>query len=248
MLLSRLTLLLTIVFAGLAGSALEAAPPPEFVATYRVEKSGLAGRMIMTLRRDGSMWHFETHSEPIGILALFDRAYVTESTVLEQWGSMLRPVTYAFSAEKKPSKRDVASTFDWENGILKSSRGSTSRSTELQSGTFDRLSVLLEIAARLRAGVASMDIPVATQKGKILVRRFVREEEEEMIKVAGGKFKTARVRQLRGKSKRYLVSWFAADQHYLPVRMDQFRLDEHLVRAELINVEWHTEGTEKAAP
>jgi len=248
MLLSRLTVLLTIAFACLAGTALEAAPLPEFVATYRAEKSGLASRMIMTLRRDGSMWHFETRSEPVGILTLFDRAYITESSVLEQSGSLLRPVTYAFSAEKKPSKRDVASTFDWKNGILKSTRGSKSRSTELQSGTFDRLSVLLEIAARLRAGEVSMEIPVATQKGKILLRRFVREEEEEVIKVAAGKFKTARVRQLRGDSKRYLVSWFAADQHYLPVRMDQFRLDEHVVRAELIDVEWHTDGKEKAAP
>lgn len=248
MLSSRLTLLLTIAAASLIGGWAVAAPLPEFVATYRVERSGLAARLVMTLRRDGSLWRFESYSEPSGLLTLFDGAYVSELSVLEQQAAGLRPIEYEYNAKKTPSERDISSVFDWENGTLKSSRGNKSDSSaELQSGTFDRLSVLLAIVEQLRAGAVKMAIPVAS-KGRIRTRQFVHEKDEQ-IEVVAGSFKTVRVRELRGTSKRNTVSWFAPDEHYLPVRMDQFRKDKHIGRVELIEVQWRTEGeTSAAAP
>ncbi|MDH3714283.1 MAG: DUF3108 domain-containing protein [Gammaproteobacteria bacterium] len=245
MLSRRLPILLTIAAAVLSAGRVDASPLPEFVATYRVEKSGLSARIVMTLRRDGSFWRFESHSEPTGLLALFDRAYVSESSMLEQRAAGLRPIAYEYNAGKRPSKRDVASFFDWKNGTLKSNRGDELRSEELLNGTFDRLSVLLAIVAQLRAGAVDMEIPVA-HKGNIRTRRFVH-EEDELIKVVAGSFETARVRELRtGHSSRNTVSWFAPGEHYLPVRMDQYKEDKHVGRVELIEVRWQTKAAEKA--
>lgn len=231
--------ILSITFAALAlltGTATLASPLPEFSATYRVQKGALAAHMVMTLNRDGSLWRFESHSEPKGVLTLFDQAYVSELSVLEQQSAGLRPIAYKYSASKQPSDRDVSSRFDWENGTLDSVRGNKARSAELQTGTFDRLSVLLEIVAQLRAGAANMEIPVAS-KGKIRTRQFV-QEEKERIDVVAGSFETLRVRELRGTSKRNTVSWFAPGEHFLPVRMDQFRKDKRIGRVELIEVHW----------
>lgn len=237
---SRLALLLTVASVVLAAGTAGAQPTtPEFVATYRVEKSGMAARMIMTLRRDGELWRFESRSEPSGLLTLFDGAYISEYAVLEQRPAGFRPIAYEYNAEKKPSKRDVSSVFDWENGTLQSRRGDKARSAELQTGTFDRLSVLLAIMEKLRAGAETMTIPIAS-RGRIRIRQFV-QEDEERIEVVAGRFDTVRVRQLRGGSKRNLVSWFAPSMHWLPVRMDQFREGKHVGRVELIEVEWQAE-------
>lgn len=225
-------------------SGVSAAPLPEFDAVYSVEKSGMSARMVMTLRRDGIMWRFATRSEPRGLLSLFDAAYVRESSVLEQRAAGLRPVSYEYQAKKKPSERDVMSDFDWESGTLKSKRGSKPRDAELKSGTFDRLSVLLEIIAQLRTGAATMEIPVAS-RGRIRTRRYVNEEEEQ-IDVGERSFRTVRVRELRGKGKRHIVSWFAPTEHYLPVRMDQYRKDQHVVRVELVEVRWAGEDRQSA--
>ena len=233
---SRLIVLLAIVGIN---SVAQAAPLPEFSATYRIEKSGLAGRMVMKLQRDGELWRFESYSEPEGVLTLFDAAHVREISVLEQQASGLRPITYNYNAGKKPSERDVESVFDWTSGTLKSKRGSKSRNEDLEAGTFDRLSVLLAIVAQLRAGATRMQIPMAS-KGKVRTREYVL-EKEETIEVKAGSFKTVRVRQLRGKSKRHTVSWFAPDHHFLPIRTDQFRKDKHIGRAELIEVRWQAE-------
>ncbi|MDH3453188.1 MAG: DUF3108 domain-containing protein [Gammaproteobacteria bacterium] len=232
----RIIPLLITVLVGLLGGGAFAAPLPEFSATYRVEKGGMAARMVMTLRREGSLWRFESHSEPNGLLTLFDAAYVSETSMLEQQAAGLRPISYEFNAKKHPSDRDRSSVFDWENGTLKSTRGSKSRSADLQAGTFDRLSVLLEIVAQLRAGAKEMAIPVAS-KGKIRTRQFVL-EETELIEVVAGSFETVRVRELRGTSKRHTTSWFAPGEHYLPVRMDQFRKGKHVGRVELIEIRW----------
>lgn len=231
---------LIVLLAAVVGNISHAAPLPEFTATYRVEKSGLAGRMVMKLSRDGELWRFESYSKPEGLLTLFDGAYVSEISVLEQQASGLRPITYNYNAKKKPSDRDVESVFDWASGTIKSKRGSKSRDAELEAGTFDRLSVLLEIIAQLRAGATRMEIPVVS-RGKVRTREFI-QEEEETIKVRAGSFKTVRVRELRGTSKRHTVSWFAPDHHFLPIRTDQFRKDKHIGRAELIEVNWRVDA------
>lgn len=220
---------------GLAGVPADAAPPPEFTATYRIEKGSLSGRMIMTLRRDGRLWRLESRSEPSGILSMFDRAYITESSVLEERAEGLRPIAYRYTGGKKPSKRDVSSYFDWNDGELKSTRGADALTVDLHSGTFDNLSVILEVAAKLRSGPMDVEIPIAA-KGEIRASRFVR-EDEETVEVEAGSFKALRVQEFRGERKR-TVSWFAPGQHYLPVRIDRYRNGEREGGMELIAVEW----------
>jgi hypothetical protein len=72
-----------------------AEPLPLFSATYKVHYGILHGEMTLALRRgDGSGYVYETSLAPRGIVTMFRRGSIVETTSLEIEDNVLRPLDY----------------------------------------------------------------------------------------------------------------------------------------------------------
>jgi uncharacterized protein DUF3108 len=227
------------LFAGLACAAallLQTAPAAAqsltpFEASYAWSWHG-AEVAVSTLKLEpgqGDNWIYSSHSEPRGIGVLYPmRPRMRSEMRVSDQG--VQPLSYHATDGTSANQRGAEVSFDWQAGRATGSYQGVPVDLALKSGAQDDLSIQIALLLALRQG----KIPGAVS---LLDKNSLRDysyqrEGTETITTRLGKIETVVYASHHEGSPRTTRFWCAPSKGYLPMRVQQKRLD---------SVEWTME-------
>jgi hypothetical protein len=214
-------------------AAAAAAPPTEIEAQYIVTTNGgiTIGRATETFVRKGDTYSIRSQTRSDGALKAFlDDQFTVESTGrVDQEG--LKPFEYN-ERRAKDNKRDLKSTFNWNNNVMHTDLRGEPSDAWFPPGTQDRISVMYQFA-HLKEFGPTLEIPMADRR-KINVYKY-QLVAEGRITTPAGEFDTRHYRRVVTDPKDTRVDlWLAKDRYNFPVRVvfddpKGYKLEQSLV-------------------
>lgn len=215
-----------------------AAPPQAVSAAYRLTKMGQPfGNAVETFRRDANAYHIESVTSAVGIFALFVRGKIRLLSSGDVTAEGLRPLHFEYHRGDDPAKRIVAD-FDWEKHRTTQHYDGKSESTELLSGTQDRISLLYQFMFEPPRGTG---VELAMSNGRQVGRYFYKLVGEETINTPAGRFETVHLSKRSGEhanaQRDGTEIWLAKGRHYFPVRITVDEKDGGTLEQEVTSLE-----------
>jgi hypothetical protein len=213
-----------------------AAPPPAdaltpFEASYTWIWHG-AAIAVSTLKleqRQGDTWVYSSNSEPRGLGNLYPMRPKLQS-VLRVSEQGVQPLSYHATDGTAANQRGADVTFDWDAGHASGSYEGVKVDLALKSGVQDDLSMQIALLYALRQGRLPANLSMI-DKNSIRDYDYQR-EGAETIATKLGKIDTVVYASHHQGSPRVTRFWCAPSKGYVPVRVEQKRLD---------SVEWTME-------
>ena len=215
----------------LAASA--AAIPTEITAEYTLTNNGVEiGRVNETFRRKDDTYTIEsvTRSEGVLKLLLDDRITLESSGRVLAHG--LQPLRFG-QRRARDASRDIAATFDWENGVMHSRFRGEEKEVPLPKETQDRISMMYQFM-NLKAP-RSGEVVLAMANGRKVERYTYRLVDEPRIDTPAGAFETMHFKRVTSTPRESRAEVWLAKAHYnFPVRVvfddpDGLRLEQTLL-------------------
>lgn len=211
--------LLFAVAALLFAAGAFAAPLPAFTARYQLLKDGSPiGEATMTLSSAGDdTWTFITDSKGTSGLAAMLGINARETSTFRWKGDVPQGLSYDYSMDAafKHKQRNVR--FDWSsNTIVVNDKGE--HRFDAQPGTIERHTVVLAIAAGLKAGKHEFALPVAV-RDRIQSQQFA-VKGSGAISVPAGSYPDA-VQVVRTDKGSSFDGWFVPGKLPVPVEVSQ---------------------------
>ena len=186
--------------------------------------------------RAGDIWVYSSSSEPRGLGVLYPMRPVMQS-VLRVSAEGVRPLSYHATDGTSSNERGAELTFDWDAMRVTGVYESVPVDLPLQRGVQDDLSIQIALLVALRAGHAPGDLLLID---KNMVRRYsYSRENDETIATSLGPIQTAVYASHHEGSPRVTRFWCAPSKGFVPVRVQQKRID---------SVEWAMEIQSLEAP
>jgi hypothetical protein len=204
-----------LLLAPTAVSANPDCPAQTWPAQVELEFDARASRSIFALTGEGRLRFarrgdtYEMHSS-VSALGLFEARQQSVGVVK---GAELVPQHFTQSTSRRPPR---AVTLDWKAGEVRF--GGDVEPEAIQPHTQDRLSMVFQVAARVRAEprLAVLELPVASP-GHVSAYRFV-SHGIEPASVPAGAFDSIRLERRNEDNERFEI-WLAPGLCGLPVRM-----------------------------
>lgn len=219
---TRLRAGLTLIFLLLAACPAcfaDAAPLPDFSASYQLQQGGLriGTSTISLVNGPGHSYRYESLSTPAPLVSLMykDRLYESSRGTLN--GADLRPHEYQYERSGGDRERKVIVTFDWTAFTVRNHVEDSHWKMDIPPGTLDKLVSQLAMMLALRRGETDVTFDIA-DGGRLKVHRY-RVVGRENLEFPAGTFETVKVAKLRGTGKRETYIWCAPALNYLPVRI-----------------------------
>ncbi|HWG11571.1 MAG TPA: DUF3108 domain-containing protein [Rhodanobacteraceae bacterium] len=212
---TSLRTLSTVAILLFAGSAF-AAPLPAFTARYQLSKDGSPlGEATMTLAPAGdATWTFTTRSQGTEGLAALMSANVQENSTFRWKGDAPEGLSYDYSMDAAIKHTERHVRFDWSAGTIDvDDKGR--HQFPAQPGTMERHTVVLAIAAGLRDGKQSFDLPVAV-RDHVETQHYLVQGHENLT-VPAGTYDAAHVVRRDGNG---FEAWFTSKLP-VPVQVSQ---------------------------
>ncbi|MDP6436398.1 MAG: DUF3108 domain-containing protein [Gammaproteobacteria bacterium] len=204
---------------------------PGFQVTFDTRNRLLGAKVTLELRAADvpNEYIFTIEKRARGLAKAMSSGKGSESSRFALTGQGIRPLHY------RGDESDIL--FDWDEGIAQSTYKGDTASIALQPQLFDRLSADIFVMQRLRSGTvpAAFDI---VDRNKIRRYDLITLGEEE-IEVPAGTFSTVKLMRRRQGSSRSTHVWYAVDEDYLPVRIEQIKNGESsvaLIASELASI------------
>ncbi len=212
------SILLLLAAAGAAcATAQVTSAPREITSEYRITYSGLAiGRVNELFSRKGDTYSIHSVTRSEGAL----KVVLDEEITLESTGRIkaegLVPLTFGQRRAGKPD-RDIKASFDWRQGVMRSSYRGEQTEVPLPAHTQDRLSLMYQL---MSLGAARGErLSVSMSNGRKVEQYTYRLVDEERITTPAGDFDTLHyARVTSGKEARADV-WLAKERFNFPVRI-----------------------------
>lgn len=221
--------LLLATFACLAAAAV----PTEITAEYSLTNHGLEiGRVNESFRRKDDTYAIQSVTRSEGVLKLV----LDDQIVLESTGRVvahgLQPLRFG-QRRARDSSRDIAATFDWENGVMHSHFRGKDSDVPLPRETQDRISMMYQFMnlTAPREG----KVVLAMANGRKVEHYTYQLVDEPRIKTPAGEFDTWHFRRVTFTPKESRAEvWLAKAHHNFPVRVvfddpDGIRLEQVLL-------------------
>lgn len=180
--------------------------------TYRVsygDNGFVVGEAIQELRHNGSAYIVRSSAETTGIVRLFRRAKIVNTSMGEIVGGRLRP--QEFRVER--NDRIETAVFDWTSGIVSLSND---RQIALPAQTQDMLSMVCQLALMPIAKEA-VSIPVLTTK--TVERHDFEVLGETTIGTPLGDKRALHLRNRQPDGKQATEVWLGLEDARLPIRI-----------------------------
>ncbi|MEM7612543.1 MAG: DUF3108 domain-containing protein [Pseudomonadota bacterium] len=208
-------------------------PPPVYVATYTARASVGRGTTTMSLLPAGD-GQFRAYSETKarGLARLIRGEPILECSVFSvggdgQWYAQ----DYAF----RDGRKDADIAFDWETLVADVRYQSEQKTLSLEGMIGDRVLEQLQVSQLLRNDEQPGEFRII-DRGNLVTINYAALGVGE-TKTDYGTFETHQYRRSREGSKRSSLIWFAPALNWLPVRIEQYRLDKRQASAELKSLE-----------
>lgn len=216
-----------------AGAA--AQPVPLFSATYKVSYGILHGEMTLELRRDGDGYLYETSLTPRGIVTLFRRGSIIETTRLRIEEGAVRPLDYRSTDTIADPTRETVYLFDDPPGRVSGVYKKNAVDEPLQADGHNRISAHVAVMHAMNAGSTMTTIAVFD---RARWRDFKFEVlPSETVKTPAGRFDTVEIRYSSDKKNKSWSLHCAAALDYAPVMIVYREDDDIKSKAQLIAYE-----------
>jgi hypothetical protein len=206
----------------IACTPLQAAQIEPFEATYAWSWHG-ATVAVSTVRlehQSGDTWSYSSASQPRGLGFLYPMRPKTQS-ILRISDSGVQPLS--FRAEGGGADHDADVTFDWKDGRVRGTYEGTPVDMATTDDLQDDLSVQIAMIVALLRGKPPEMLPMI-DKNNVRDYRYAREGEES-IDTPLGRLDTVIYSSQHPGSPRITRFWCAPSQGYLPMRVEQKRID-----------------------
>lgn len=200
--------------------ALAAAPAeaaPHLVsAEYKVSMNGIPGaRVHESYVLKGDAYSIESRTVTEGIVKLLRDETLVHTSAGRLGAHGLEPSVFE-RRQANDRSRDVRTTFDWANGVMRSEYRGESGEVDLPAGTQDRLSMMYQFMHM----VPRESVEVLMSNGRKVERYTYRLMEEARLKTPAGEFDTLRYERVITEPKQGRAQvWLARDRHFFPVRV-----------------------------
>jgi hypothetical protein len=214
---------LWLALASVAGAA-QAGPPAQVEIEYTLSRDGSTmAEVTDRLEHAGGTYQLTETWRGRGMYALLGKAKRVSSGLLDARGP--RPTAYTDERSGRDTQRV---SFDWKaNTITRRYKGKTSTEA-VPADTQDRLSFLFKLMF-VAQEARSASFHVADGRG--MSHHTYHAGGRERIGTPAGEFDAVKVTRTNGSGDKAEI-WFAADRHYLPVRIVVMEKDgtryEHL--------------------
>jgi Protein of unknown function (DUF3108) len=186
--------------------------------------------------RAGDIWVYSSSSEPRGLGVLYPLRPAMQS-VLRVTGQGVRPLSYHATDGTTANERGAEVSFDWDLLRAKGVYEGVPVDLPLKSGVQDDLSIQIALLVALRQGRAPGDLLLIDKNS---IRQYsYRREDDETITTKLGQIQTTVYASHHEGSPRVTRFWCAPSKGFVPVRVEQKRLD---------SVEWTMEIESLDAP
>jgi hypothetical protein len=196
-------------------------------------KGFVVGQAVATWHLDDKTYAIRNAAETVGLVSLFKRAKVTQTSEGRVSAAGLVPQDYLLVRDD-PSKVAEAVHFDWTERKVTSLREGRQKETELLDGSHDLLSLIYQLAW-FPPQASLLEIPVATGKRYSLQRFEVLGEETIAIRM--GRFRTMHLRV--GRSGENITEiWLGLDYKNLPLRIRHAAKDGDTYEQQAVDVRY----------
>lgn len=207
-----------VFFAIVSASTALAATSQEFRADYQVLVDGKP-RLETTIEmtRQGDFWVLSSEGRGTKGLARMLGVRSAESARIEHVGDTFRPVEFSHHSRVAGRDERWSAGFDHGKNEVELIHEEGSSSFEISPGTWDPLSLTLELRRRLAAGVTNFEVRVADED-EIDTHRY-RAGTPRQIKTSVGCLAVIELERVRENSSRYSRGWYAVEYDFMPVRI-----------------------------
>ena len=217
---------LLVLQTGAVSPAVPAGDLPEaFEATFTLEAGGMTVARIRWSHSPGANGRYisTSHTEPVGMFALFSRENRIERSEWTVAGDWLQPLAYHYERTGRKA-RSIDITFDWDENVARHDSKGVAWRLPVPPGTLDKFNYLFALMRDLMRGERRVEYTVA-DGGRRLKHYVLAGIGEERLETALGTFDTTVVRRERTGSKRETTLWCARALGFLPVKIVHVKRD-----------------------
>lgn len=203
----------------------------EFEAAYKVRASVASGDLSMSLRAaDDGAFLFRTLTRPRGLVRIFARGEIDESSTIVYRDESVIPLDYSLT-DTISKNRDARISFDWAGGAVVGVERGEEVGAELQPGMLNRAALYVALMQDLQNDRLPESY-VLFDRGRVKTYELSR-QGIETVEVPYGRFEAVKLVRESEDSRRSMHLWCAPELNYLPVRIDLYKEDKRVSRAEL---------------
>lgn len=207
----------------------QALTPFEASYTWSWHGAVVAVSNLVLERREGDVWVYSSSSEPRGLGNLYPQRPRMQS-VLRVSDEGVQPLHYHAADGTAANERGADVTFDWDAGRASGNYQGVKVDLALKSGVQDDMSMQIALLVALRLG---RDPDHLSMIDKNSIRDYSYQREgTQTIDTRLGRIDTVIYASHHAGSPRVTRFWCAPSHGYVPVRVQQKRLD---------SVEWTME-------
>ena len=213
--------------------------PPEFEANYDVYKGTIrAGKMVVSLKKQGDELIYESTTTPVGMAAFFlGKQVVTDRSVLKLINNQYHAIEFKHVMENSDKNRNEHYAFDWENKKVTVEYKDRKNELDLPDYTFDNYSAQLLLMRQPDDENTSYRYSVIS-KGRLKDYSY-QLEKNQTIETKAGRFNAHKfIRKKDNEKKTTYLGWYAEELNYIPAKLDKFENGKLDVSIRITGVKW----------
>ena len=198
---------------------------PAFEAEYSLyARNTKAARVVRSLTRlDDSGYEYRSETKTTGLVSLFKKVHIVETSRLLVQGRLLKPVYYSYKRSGDRKKRDVSIEFNWDSKKIKNTINGDFWHMPIEPAVMDKLLYQLAIMYDLQNGHSPGSYLIA-DGGGIKTYRFEK-LGQETVDTPLGSFNTVKMLRHKPGSSRRSVFWCAPELDFLQVKVEHTEKD-----------------------
>jgi hypothetical protein len=200
-------------------------------AEYKVKVSVVSGTLTTELRETPVGYSANHVIRPTGLSRVISRGTLSERSEFVVVSEGVRPRTYTSQDTISREKTDASIHFDWDTGEARGMVNGEDVVSVMDSIAHDRVSIQYQLMHDLLSSRSGSDYTMfeIDRLRPITVSNI----GSRTVKVRAGEFDVIGIQHQAEGSKRRTTLWVAKELDYLPVVIEQHRLDKLKVRATL---------------
>lgn len=200
-------------------------------AEYKVKISVLGGQLKTELKTAPGGYVATHVIKPTGMSRMLARGSISETSEFHSIADGVRPKAYSSKDTLSRDKTNASIQFDWDTGEARGTVNGEEVVSAMDALAHDRVSIQYELMHDMLHDGPSAQYTMFEIDELRTVN--VRNVGARTVKVPAGKFDVIGLQHQAKGSKRRTTFWCAPELDYLPVIIEQHRLEKLKVRATL---------------